>query len=142
MPPASLFVSYSSRDRDRVVPLVEQLRKAGLPVWLDQTDIGAGAEWSGEIIAGLDASQVVLVCLSHSSVVSEEVFREVAYAASARKRFLPVRLEPIELPGRLRYFLSAIHFVDLFGSAAEARASALPELLRQLLSSTPPAEPG
>ena len=32
---AEIFISYARADRDRVLPLVERLREAGVTYWLD-----------------------------------------------------------------------------------------------------------
>jgi hypothetical protein len=37
--PADVFVSYSSKDRTRVIEWVERLREAGVVVWIDQGGI-------------------------------------------------------------------------------------------------------
>ena len=33
---AEVFISYASEDRERILDLVEQLRGAGVSVWIDQ----------------------------------------------------------------------------------------------------------
>ena len=36
---AEIFISYARADRDRVLPLVERLREAGVTYWLDEGNI-------------------------------------------------------------------------------------------------------
>tara|TARA_Y100000746_G_scaffold104389_1_gene89023 strand:- start:294 stop:419 length:126 start_codon:yes stop_codon:yes gene_type:complete len=36
---AEVFISYGTRDRERVLGLVERLRSAGVTVWIDQAGI-------------------------------------------------------------------------------------------------------
>jgi hypothetical protein len=43
-----IFISYSSKDRERVRILVEALVRQGVPVWWDQ-HIVAGQNWENEL---------------------------------------------------------------------------------------------
>ena len=36
---AEVFISYSSLDRDQVMPVVESLRGSGISVWVDEGNI-------------------------------------------------------------------------------------------------------
>src|SRR5438105_286682 len=45
-----IFVSYSSRDRDDALALVEALEQAGLRVWIDRAALSGGATWTAEIV--------------------------------------------------------------------------------------------
>ena len=47
---AEVFVSYSSQDRDRVIPVVEYLRNSGVAVWVDEGNIHAADLWSEQIV--------------------------------------------------------------------------------------------
>jgi TIR domain len=55
-----LFVSYASRDRDRVLRIVQQLEVAGIPVWIDREGIPAGANYGVENAASDDAAAEIM----------------------------------------------------------------------------------
>ena len=50
---AEVFVSYSSQDRDRVMPVVQHIRKSGISVWVDEGNIHAGDLWSEQIVQAI-----------------------------------------------------------------------------------------
>ena len=95
---ADIFISYSSKDKEKADQLSELLASAGLSVWIDQTGIGAATSWSEEIVNALDACKAFVVMLSPSSIESKNVVREVALAFEKNKKILPLDLEPVELP--------------------------------------------
>ena len=66
-----VFLSYRSADAASVHPLAEQLRNAGLRVWLDAWAIPAGGDIFAEIEAGLQQSRVCLACMSPGYFQSE-----------------------------------------------------------------------
>lgn len=98
--------------------LYTSLLRDGLRPWLDAVDIGRGADWKLEPERAVRASDVVLVCLSRSSITKTGfVQREIAFALDAAAEspegaiyIVPARLETCEVPQRL----SKWQWVDLF----------------------------
>ena len=52
---ADVFISYSSLDRDRVIPVVDYLRSSGISVWVDEGNIHAADLWSEQIVQAIGA---------------------------------------------------------------------------------------
>jgi adenylate cyclase len=125
-------ISYSSRDRDRILRIAEQLRGAGVSVWLDQGGIDAAALWSAEIVKAIDGCKVLLLALSTSAAESANVVKEVSLALDRKKHILPVNLEPVEVPVALRYPLAGIQHVDLFGARADENFDTVVRALARL----------
>jgi len=125
-------ISYSSRDRDRILRIAEQLRGAGVSVWLDQGGIDAAALWSAEIVKAIDGCKVLLLALSASAAESANVVKEVSLALDRKKHILPVNLEPVEVPVALRYPLAGIQHVDLFGARADENFDTVVRALARL----------
>ena len=46
---AEVFISYASKDRKRILDLVDRLESAGVSVWIDQMSIEGATMWSQEI---------------------------------------------------------------------------------------------
>ena len=105
---ADIFISYSSKDREKAEQLTELLGSAGLSVWIDKSGIDIAASWSSEIVDAIDACKAMVVLLSSNSIGSVNVAKEVSLAAEQKKKILPLDLEPVELPRELRYHLAGI----------------------------------
>lgn len=93
---SKLFISYSSKDRDRVSRLVAALEARGHDVWWD-SKIGGATRFSTEIEAALDGADAAIVAWSPSAVTSEWVLDEAAHARDHGK-LVPIRLDDVFPP--------------------------------------------
>ena len=112
---AEVFISYSSYDRDRVMPVVESLRSSGISVWVDEGNIHAADLWSEQIVQAIADCRVMVVMLSKNSTDSHNVVKEVMLASEQKKALLPVYLEPADIPAKLQYQLAGIQHLELYG---------------------------
>ncbi len=110
-----VFVSYSSQDRDRVIPVVEYLRNSGISVWVDEGNIHAADLWSEQIVQAIAGCRVMVVMLSGNSTDSHNVVKEAMLASEQKKALLPVYLEPADIPAKLQYQLAGIQHLELYG---------------------------
>lgn len=90
-----IFLSYSSKDRERVQPLIDLLGQVG-PMWWDER-IMHGASWDDEIEKALDEAACVVVAWTETSVDARFVKAEARYALK-HGILVPVRLDPVDLP--------------------------------------------
>jgi hypothetical protein len=100
--PETIFLSYSRSDGEFALRLAQDLRVAGVSIWIDQMDISAGDTWDRAVEEALRKSAGILVILSQASVASRSVMDEVSYALEENKRVFPVLLERCQVPFRLR----------------------------------------
>ena len=63
----SIFISYASPDRERVLPYFNWLEKQGFNVWIDCRRLKAGQNWDFEIKRALDKATFVLMFVSNLS---------------------------------------------------------------------------
>ncbi len=112
---AEVFISYSSYDRDRVMPVVNSLRSKGISVWVDEGNIHAADLWSEQIVQAIADCRVMVVMLSQNSTDSHNVVKEVMLASEQKKALLPVYLEPSDVPAKLQYQLAGIQHLELYG---------------------------
>jgi len=105
---ADIFISYSSKDREKAEQLIELLASAGLSVWIEMSGMSFATSWSAEIVDAIEECKALLVLLSPSSIESENVVKEVSLAAEKKKKILPLELEPVTLPRELQYHLAGI----------------------------------
>jgi hypothetical protein len=126
-----IFISYASKDADRVVPIARLLEKAGVSVWRDGDRILGGQYYGEQIVQALTHSRVVLLMCSPDSLASDNVHREMLvnweYGCRA---YVPVWITPpTEIPERFRYCLVGCQWID---AHAEPSDVWLPRLLSAL----------
>ena len=91
---------------------------SGIDAWLDQEKLLPGQDWREEIPRAVREADVVIVCLSNSSITKEGYIQtEITFALDVAKEkpegtifLIPTRLEDCEVPDRL----SRWQWVDLF----------------------------
>jgi len=128
---AEVFVSYARSDRERVMELVERMRSAGIGVWVDEGGIHGASLWGQEIVDAIDASKVMILMISDSSITSDNVVKELSIASEDKKPILPVYLHRSEIPKSMRYQLAGIQHIEFFeGQEDEAFQSMLVSLSR------------
>lgn len=119
------FLCHSSGDKAAVRDLYQKLLREGFRPWLDVEELIPGQDWEYEIRQAIESSDVVVVCLSESSITKTGfVQKEISIALDAAERrpegeiyLIPTRLEPCSIPRRL----SRWHRVDLFDSDGYGR---------------------
>jgi tetratricopeptide (TPR) repeat protein len=123
---ASVFLSYSREDQERIRPLAAALERAGHDVWWDR-HIAGGDEFAGAIEEALDSAQVVVVAWSAASVKSGWV-RDEAAAGRDSGRLVPVTLDGCQPPLGFRQY----HTIDLSGWTGRGGARALGPLTQAI----------
>lgn len=108
-----MFASYSRVDTAIVDALARVLEENGYEVWIDRTDIEGGAEWRSQIVSAIETCEAFLLILSHHSIASRNVRREIDVAEAADRQIIPVMIEQITLPPELRYQLSSIQMIEM-----------------------------
>jgi TPR repeat protein len=88
-----IFLSYSSKDRERVRPIRHALAAQGYEVFWDQ-ETPAGVDWNQWIMGHLSRSRLVIVAWSKNSVHSANVIHEATIAREDMK-LVPVLLEAL-----------------------------------------------
>ncbi|MEI8134399.1 MAG: TIR domain-containing protein [bacterium] len=108
-----IFISYSSHDRMLALELAEKLRAAGYEPWIDQHGIGGATRWGKEIVQAINAAKLVAVLISSSSLLSDNVVKELNLSAQKKKHLLPIMLEETELTEEFAYHLTGLHRVNI-----------------------------
>lgn len=127
------FISYSRRDSEFALELVNELRAAGFAIWFDQLDIQPGSRWDDEIEKALTQCSIFMVLLTPSSTASNNVKDEISYAIDKNKLIMPVLLKNAVVPLRLRRF----QYVDFTEKSYEEGIEAAKQLLNDLLLEGP-----
>ncbi|NJO14381.1 MAG: TIR domain-containing protein [Thioploca sp.] len=106
-----VFISYSRKDGDFARKLNLALQDAGKTTWFDQESISSGVDFAHEIFKGIDNTDNFIFIISPDAVESPYCEREVNYAQTQGKRFLPVLWRTTE-PAVIPPALQAIHWID------------------------------
>jgi TIR domain len=77
---AEVFISYSSRDRERVIKIAGQLEEAGVKLWLDRNKIAGGLNYGPEIVRGIKNCKVLMLMTTDASMRSRNVKQEIQLA--------------------------------------------------------------
>ncbi|MCM3342725.1 toll/interleukin-1 receptor domain-containing protein [Paenibacillus sp. MER TA 81-3] len=98
----TLFLSHSSKDKFFVRKLAEELTQNGVKVWIDEAEIKIGDSLIEKITAGVKDADYLVIVLSHNSVESTWVQKELQMAISREmlgtKVILPLLIEKCEIP--------------------------------------------
>lgn len=138
------FVSYSHRDADKVIPIVEKLRDAGFSLWIDRFELTAGEEWSKSIADALNNAHVLLWFVGKGTATSSWIqleLKTLLQRSGTEVQIIPVLLEgadPFSLPSEVNKY----RWIDVRNNVD----SALKELeialdrfnMRQVGQSSPP----
>jgi hypothetical protein len=113
-----VFLCHSSRDKPAVRDLYNKLKRDGFKPWLDEVNLLPGQDWDRTIRAAVRGSDIVVVCMSPSSITKEGyIQKEIRLVLDVadekpdgRVFIIPACLEPCEVPERL----SRWQWVNLF----------------------------
>ena len=102
-----IFISHSSKDKDFVIKLVDDLYKLGNQPWLDEWEIKVGDCIVTKVEHGITEADYVVVVLSRNSVVSNWVEREwkTKYWDEIEKNqilVLPILIEDCDIPSLIK----------------------------------------
>ena len=135
MRPLRVFLCHASQDKPAVRELYNALKAEGwIDPWLDKAKILPGQDWRVVIEKAVEASDVVMACLSCQSVSKEGfVQREIKYACDLASEkpeetifLIPLRLEDCIVPRGLR----SLQWADYFGAEKEETYNDLLAALR------------
>ncbi|RPH30306.1 MAG: TIR domain-containing protein [Bacteroidales bacterium] len=102
-----IFLSHSSQDKKIIRRIRDDLKSHGHEPWFDEEDIPYGGSITNHVSKGLENSEVVLVFLSHNSVLSNWVKTEwqLQFFDQVNKGLvliIPVLLEECSIPKLLQ----------------------------------------
>ena len=92
-----IFLSHSSKDRERLAPLVDALEAQGWSVFWDHRAIKVADDWHTVISAAIQQCTCVIVTWSEDSITSSWV-REEALIARERGVLYPIFLDMVPIP--------------------------------------------
>jgi non-specific serine/threonine protein kinase len=119
VPRPHVFISYASVDRERVLTVVDTLRSADVPVWLDKADIQGGTQYGTEIGEGIRNCRALMLMCSAASLTSRNVKQEILLAWRYQRPYLPLMLERTPIPPELEYWLVGFQWIEVLDRPAD-----------------------
>jgi hypothetical protein len=135
-----VFISHSSRDRDRIKMLAHALSNYDFSVWWDDREIPLGANWQEFLGEKLETAPCVIVVWSEASIHSEMVFAQ-ADLAVRRSKFLPIAIDNVELPLRFNNYQVA-WLADWTGFPDHTGFQRVVEAIRRMIAAAPSSSAG
>jgi hypothetical protein len=140
-----VFISYRHEDKEWAGRVCQALESRDISCWVSFRDIPPGADWPSEIMDGLKNSRFFVLVLSSHSANEEQISREVRIAADQLKiPVFPFRIENVEPPKKISYFLGDIQWLDAFNGQFDAAVAQLAErihAMRDRSSGSPQSRP-
>lgn len=121
-----VFLCHSSEDKSTVRELYQKLSaEKWIKPWLDDQSLTPDSDLDFEIREAMKASDVIIICLSKSSIRREgymqkevQMALDLAAEKSSSTIIIPLRLEECNPPHRLR----ELRYVDYFPASQQERA--------------------
>ena len=113
-----LFISYSHKDSEQVVPFMERLSALGYRLWYDE-GIDPGSEWPETIADHLSRAAACIGLISNHYLESANCRRELTFALKKQIPFLSIILEELDMPLGIEMQLSANQAVFKYKLRAE-----------------------
>jgi DNA-binding response OmpR family regulator len=114
--PLRAFLSHSHLDKPKIQEICVRLQRDFIEPWLDKESLIAGQDWRLEIEKAVEASDVVVICLSQHVSRPGFLQKEIRHALRVADEqpegeifIIPLMLEPCEMPFSLRR-LHRIHW--------------------------------
>lgn len=131
---AKIFLSHSSKDKEFVRRLANDLKGRDVPVWLDEWELKVGDSLVAKIQQGIQESGWLAIILSKNSVASSWVTIELnaGLATELEKKqvfVLPILVEDCDIPLFLKDKLFADFRKDYQGGLAALLRRLIPENL-------------
>jgi len=111
---APVFISYSSRDYEKVRTLVDAIEERGVKCWFSKRDIRAGEHYGDVIVDTIERAPAMVLVFSANANTSEEIKKEIALASQRGMTVIPVRLQDVAPSKAFRYELVTRNWIDLF----------------------------
>jgi formylglycine-generating enzyme required for sulfatase activity len=113
-----VFLCHSSNDKLVVSDLYQKLVALGIDAWINEEKLLPGVEWKNEISKAVKNADVIIICLSKSSITEEGyIQKEINLALDTADEkpegtlfIIPAMLEEYDVPTRL----SKWQWVNLF----------------------------
>lgn len=108
----SVFLSYSSHDREVAKTIKEWLSLLEIDVFIDYQQLLGGDHFPERLAKEIERRDSLLFLVSENSLKSRWVNREIHHADRHGKRIIPVRIDMTPYPSGIALVLGDTHYLD------------------------------
>jgi predicted ATPase len=109
-----VFISYSTRDRERAEAACAALESEGLRCWIAPRDGAPGVSYASFLVDAIGESRIFVLVFSQFANDSEAVLNELEIASNRGIPVLPLRIERVEPHGAAEFYLRRRHWLDAY----------------------------
>ncbi|MGK7904707.1 MAG: TIR domain-containing protein [Hormoscilla sp.] len=113
-----VFLSYADEDRATMEKIRNSLRREGITVWTNTTDIQTGEAFTEAINRGIEQADNLVYLLSPDSINSTYCQQELDLAVELNKRIIPVLVRSTD-PTQELTVLRDLQYIDLTDNVKE-----------------------
>lgn len=107
----TVFISYSSLDKDIVNDIVNMLSDAKISYWIAPEMIPIGSNYAKEIPGVIRSCGIFLLIISQNSQESIWVEKELDYAINMKRKIIPINISETNLSDMFRFYLNNVQMV-------------------------------
>ena len=137
-----VFISYSSKDVVLANKIVDYLEGQGYPCWIAPRNIASGHDYTDSINDAILHCRAVVLIISHRSIQSQWVKKELSTAVSYNKPIFPYLISNIEITGGLQFLLNNVQWIDASSSPTGHFPDIVDGIEQRLSPATPPVGKG
>jgi WD40 repeat protein len=126
-----VFISHAEKDQKIRNKIDKYLRREGLTIWTNKSDIKTGVEFQTEINRGIEGADNFIYLMSPDSLQSKYCQEELKHALSHNKRIIPLLIKPLDIE-QIPQQLRVIEFIDFNKDKTENYHQSLSQLLKVL----------
>lgn len=95
----------------------------GFSVWIDRNEMSSASGWAGQITRAIKGSRAVALMASTLAYSSDQVVREMYLAMNAKKKIVPLELEPAAINDEFEYILAPFQRFAVYDGLRESTLS-------------------
>jgi hypothetical protein len=126
-----VFVSYRREDQAIADRVCESLERRRVDCWIAPRDMPLGEDWPEAIVDGIQQCHTFVLILSRNCQHSRHIARELELADSHALRIVALRVQDVQPPPQLLFFLGNVQWLDAFGNCFDVSMARLAEAMRR-----------
>jgi tetratricopeptide (TPR) repeat protein len=124
-----VFISYRHEDQAIADRVCEALERHQVDCWIAPRDVPPGEDWPTGIVEGVQQCHTFVLILSENCQNSRQIARELELADSHALRIVALRIQDVQPPPQLLFFLGNVQWLDAFGDRFDASMARLAEAM-------------